>query len=74
MVVTVIMVMVMGILMVMVSALQIQSKQMKYGCRGSRLGRLISKCKISNMQSAVGFDISSIVIGHRNHEIKLAET
>jgi len=61
----------MVMVMVMVITLQIQFNQMKYGCRGSRLVRLISKCKISNMHLAVGFHISSIAIGHRNDEIKL---
>jgi len=67
---------VMGMMMVMVMVitLQIQFKQMKSGCSGSRLIRLISKCKISNGQLAVGFHISCIVIGHRNDEITVPET
>jgi len=68
------MMMVMVMVMVMVITLQLQFKQMKYGCRGSRLVRLISKCKISNVQLAVGYHISSIAIGHRNDEMKLPET
>jgi len=64
----------MMMLMVMVITLQIQFKQMKSGCRGSRLVRLLSKCKISIVQSAAGFHISCILIGHRNDEIKVPET
>jgi hypothetical protein len=62
---------VMGMVMVMamVITLQIQFKQMKYGCRDSRRVRLISKCKISNLQSAVGFHKWSIAIGHSNYKI-----
>jgi len=64
---------VMGMGMVMVITPQIQLKQKKLGCRGSRLVRLISKCKISNVQWAARFHILSIGIGHRNNEIKLTE-
>jgi len=68
------MMMVMVMVMVMVITLQIQLKQMKYGCRGSRVVRLISKRKITNVQLAVGFHISRIATGHPNDEIKLPET
>ena len=54
----VVMVMGMVMLMVMVITWQIQLKQMKYGCRGSRLVRLISK--VQNHQCPIGSEISHI--------------
>jgi len=63
----------MVMVMVMVIRLQIQFEKMNQGCRGSRLVRKISKCEISNVQSAERFHISSVAIGHHNNVIKHPE-
>jgi len=62
-----------GMAMVMVIRLQIQFEEMKSGGRDSRLVRILLKCKISNVQLAERFHISSVAIGHCNNVIKLPE-